>query len=83
METKRFDVFTIHEYTHERQIKNLWTKIGNSFQNSDGSWNLRLYALPITNPKSGLAELHMREPKPEDAPFKQSMEQPVDESEIY
>lgn len=66
MEAKscRFDVFTIHEYTHDRQIRNRWTRVGSAFENSDGSWNLRLWALPVANPKSGLAELHMRAPRP-------------------
>lgn len=63
--SRRFEVFTIREYTQERQIKTHWTKIGAAFENSDGSWNLRLHALPLANPKTGLADLHMREPRPQ------------------
>lgn len=65
--SRRFEVFCIREYTQDRQIKALWTKLGTAFENSDGSWNLRLHALPLTNPKTGLAELHMREPRPQPA----------------
>lgn len=66
MESKprRFDVFIIHEYTQDKQIKSLWTRVGSAFENADGSWNLRLRALPLANPKTGLADLHMREPRP-------------------
>lgn len=63
--SRRFEVFSIREYTQERQIKTHWTKVGAAFENADGSWNLRLHVLPLTNPKTGLAELHMREPRPQ------------------
>ena len=66
LEKRRFDVFTIREYTQDKQIKTQWTRVGVAFENSDGSWNLRLHALPLANPKTGLAELHMREPRPKE-----------------
>lgn len=64
--TRRFEVFTIREYMQDKQQKSQWTKIGVAFENQDGSWNLRLHALPLANPKTGLAELHMRAPRPKE-----------------
>ena len=61
---RRFDVFTIREYEYQKQIKSQWSKLGVAFENSDGSWNLRLHALPLPDPKTGLAHLHMRPPRP-------------------
>ena len=61
---RRFDVFTIRDYMQDRQQKSQWTRIGVAFENQDGSWNLRLHALPLTDSKSGLAHLHMRPPRP-------------------
>lgn len=63
-EKRHMEVYSIREYTQDKQLKNHWTRLGVAFENKDGSWNLRLHALPVTNPKSGLAELHMREPRP-------------------
>ena len=63
-ERRRFEVFTVHEYISGKQIKKNWLRLGAGFENSDGSFNLRLNALPLTNPKSGVAELHMRLLKP-------------------
>ncbi len=63
---RRFDVFTIRDYMQDRQQKSQWTRIGVAFENQDGSWNLRLHALPLTNPKTGLADLHMRRPRPKE-----------------
>lgn len=62
--SRRFDVFSIREYVAGKEIKTSWTRVGAAFENRDGSWNLRLHALPLPNPKTGLAELHMREPRP-------------------
>lgn len=39
--------------------KAFWTKIGVAFENKDGSWNLRLSAVPI-----GSNTLNIRDPKP-------------------
>ena len=63
---RRFDVFTIREYEYQKQIKSQWSKLGVAFENSDGSWNLRLHALPLPDPKTGLAHLHMRPPRPKE-----------------
>ena len=63
---RRFDVFTIRDYMQDRQQKSQWTRIGVVFENQDGSWNLRLHALPLTDSKSGLAHLHMRPPRPKE-----------------
>jgi hypothetical protein len=69
-EQRRFlEVFTIREYIQDKTVKSYWTKIGHCFENKDGSWNVRLHALPLTNPKTGMAEMHMRLPRPkEDRP---------------
>ena len=63
---RRFDVFTIREYEYQKKIKSQWSKLGVAFENSDGSWNLRLHALPLPDPKTGLAHLHMRPPRPKE-----------------
>lgn len=66
--SRRFDVYVIRDYMQDKQQKSQWTRVGVAFENSDGSWNLRLHALPLTDPKTGLAHLHMRPPRPrEDA----------------
>lgn len=61
-----YEVFALHEYVQEKQIKTAWIRVGAAFPNSDGSFNLRLRALPITDPKTGTANLHMRLPRPRD-----------------
>lgn len=61
---RHYEVFTIREYIADRQQRSQWTKVGVAFENKDGSFNIRLHALPVTNLKSGLAELHMRLPRP-------------------
>lgn len=60
---RHYEVFTIREYIQDRQQKSQWTRVGVAFENKDGSYNIRLHALPVTNPKSGFAELHMRLPR--------------------
>lgn len=57
---ERYDVFSIHEFISDKQIKTAWTRLGVAFLNKDGSFNLRLRALPLTDPKTGTANLHMR-----------------------
>ncbi|MDL2268125.1 hypothetical protein LJC46_09125, partial [Desulfovibrio sp. OttesenSCG-928-G15] len=37
---------------------------GAAFQNKDDSFNLLLRALPLPDPKTGMARLHMRLPQP-------------------
>ncbi len=41
------------------QRKAFWTRIGVAFENKDGSWNLRLSAVPIGN-----NTLNIRDPRP-------------------
>lgn len=60
---KYYDVFTISEFVQDRQVKTAWTKVGIAFVNQDGSFNIRLRALPITDLKTGTANLHMRLPR--------------------
>jgi len=68
-ENKRtYNVFTVRRYTKDGQTRSHWLRIGAGFQNKDGSFNLRLRALPLPDPKSGLVNLHMRLPKPKDIP---------------
>lgn len=63
-ECKRFDVFNIREFISNKEVKQSWTRVGTAFENRDGSLNVRLHLLPLPNPKSGYAELHIREPRP-------------------
>ena len=37
--------------------KSIWTRVGTAFENQDGSWNIRLSALPV-----GSGRLNMRDP---------------------
>lgn len=64
-DTKYFEVYTIRKIQGKEQ-KSRWTRIGTGFENKDGSFNLRLDALPVTNPETGTADLHMRLPKAKD-----------------
>ena len=38
-----------------------WTRVGVAFENRDGSWNLKLSAVPI-----GLGQLNIRDPREEE-----------------
>jgi hypothetical protein len=40
-----------------REGKSIWTRVGIAFENTDGSWNIRLSALPV-----GGGRLNMRDP---------------------
>lgn len=60
-----YGVFIINEYTRDGETRAQWLRIGAGFQNSDGSFNLLLRALPLPDPVTGAARLHMRLPKPE------------------
>lgn len=42
-----------------REGKSIWTRVGVAFENTDGSWNIRLSALPV-----GGGRLNMRDPLP-------------------
>lgn len=61
---RRFDVFTIREYEHQKQIKSEWIRLGVAFETRNGNFRVRLSALPLPNPKSGLAELLICPPRP-------------------
>jgi hypothetical protein len=39
------------------EAKSIWTRVGTAFENQDGSWNIRLSALPV-----GSGRLNMRDP---------------------
>lgn len=60
-----YSVFIINEYTKAGETRAQWLRIGAGFQNNDGSFNLLLRALPLPDPITGTARLHMRLPKPE------------------
>jgi len=62
--TRAYNVFTVRKYSKDGKTRSYWLRIGAGFQNRDGSFNLRLRALPLPDPKSGLVNLHMRLPKP-------------------
>lgn len=76
-ESKYFEVYTVRKVRGKGQ-KSSWTRIGTGFENKDGSFNLRLDALPITNPETGTADLHMRLPKPKEGSAELSMDNGVD-----
>lgn len=40
-----------------REGKSMWTRVGTAFENNDGSWNIRLSALPMAG-----GRLNMRDP---------------------
>ena len=62
-----YEVFSISEYVREGEAKSAWIRVGAAFQNRDGSFNLRLRALPLADPKTGMANLHMRLHQPKEA----------------
>ncbi|WP_300802444.1 hypothetical protein [uncultured Desulfovibrio sp.] len=63
---ERFDVFQIRDYRVGREIRTQWTRLGAGWVNRDGSYNIQLHALPLPDPESGLAKLHMRKYVPRD-----------------
>ena len=42
-----------------KNSRSLWTRVGTAFENSDGSWNIRLSAVPV-----GTGRLNVRDPLP-------------------
>ncbi len=64
-ETKRpyYVVFSITEYTRDGETRAAWLRVGAAFKNKDDSFNLLLRALPLPDPKTGVARLHIRLPK--------------------
>lgn len=61
-----YDLFATYEFRVSNEIKTAWIKAGTAFVNKDGSFNLRLRVLPLTDPKTGTANLHMRLPLPKE-----------------
>jgi hypothetical protein len=45
-----------------RDGRSIWTRVGVAFENTDGSWNIRLSALPV-----GSGRLNMRNPMEREA----------------
>ena len=56
VERRYKEVFVVEEVPGRRAR---WTKVGVAFENRDGSWNLRLSAVPVAGNK-----LHIRDPEP-------------------
>lgn len=59
-----YGVFIINEYIRDGEPRTQWLRIGAAFKNRDDSFNLILRALPLPDPKTGVARLHMRLPLP-------------------
>lgn len=54
---RRFkEVWLVEDRKNHRSV---WTRVGTAFENADGSWNIRLSALPV-----GAGRLNMRDPLP-------------------
>ena len=54
-ERRRFkEVWLVED---RREGKSMWTRVGTAFENNDGSWNIRLSALPVAG-----GRLNMRDP---------------------
>ena len=58
-----YEVYSITEYQKDGETKHAWLRVGAAFKNRDDSINLVLRALPLPDPKTGTARLHMRLPK--------------------
>jgi hypothetical protein len=54
-EKRRFkEVWLVED---RREGKSMWTRVGTAFENADGSWNIRLSAMPVAG-----GRLNMRDP---------------------
>ncbi len=54
-ERRRFkEVWLVED---RREGKSMWTRVGTAFENADGSWNIRLSAMPVAG-----GRLNMRDP---------------------
>lgn len=54
---RRFkEVWLVEDRKNHRAV---WTRVGTAFENADGSWNIRLSALPV-----GAGRLNVRDPLP-------------------
>jgi hypothetical protein len=57
--SRRFkEVWLVEDRKNARSV---WTRVGTAFENGDGSWNIRLSALPV-----GTGRLNVRDPLPRD-----------------
>ena len=64
--------FKVVYTVQERAKRNLWLRVGTAFMNRDGSWTVRLDALPLSG------TLIIRDPDPKDSPSEESVsERPV------
>lgn len=52
------EVFVVEDVPNRRSR---WTRVGVAFENRDGSWNLKLSAVPIAG-----AKMQIRDPLPQD-----------------
>jgi hypothetical protein len=52
------EVFVVEDVPNRRSR---WTRVGVAFENRDGSWNLKLSAVPIAG-----AKMQIRDPQPQD-----------------
>ena len=53
----RREVFVVNERPSSEGTRSWWTKIGHCYENRDGSWTVRLEALPLTG------NLQIRDPQ--------------------
>lgn len=80
--SRRFELFTMHEYIQDRQVRTSWLRIGTGWKNRKDEFLIRLNALPVTNPKTGTADLYMRLPRPrEEAPTGSSVQPKPEDKE--
>ena len=64
--------FKVVYTVQERAKRNLWLRVGTAFMNRDGSWTVRLDALPLSG------TLIIRDPDPKDSSSEESVpERPV------
>ena len=64
--------FKVVYTVQERAKRNLWLRVGTAFMNRDGSWTVRLDALPLSG------TLIIRDPDPKESPSEESVpERPV------
>ena len=64
--------FKVVYTVQERAKRTRWLRVGTAFMNRDGSWTVRLDALPLSG------TLIIRDPDPKDSPSEESVpERPV------
>ncbi|HEY1101274.1 MAG TPA: hypothetical protein VGF99_20215, partial [Myxococcota bacterium] len=68
-ERRRFkEVWLVED---RREGRSMWTRVGTAFENADGSWNIRLSALPV-----GAGRLNMRDPLVREKPADDAASKP-------